>query len=233
MIQRVLPKQAPPYLASKWLHFDFLVETAELRTFFTSIDKPLLLFSTMGVQQKGGNCFTQDSFLTCYEEYLKALRSSQKNDDRAFRFFFTACLTLDEACVRALDLADNKEMIIPYLPCVQMQMHRFIYSSLDHSFKTQSFGQNSISWGVRLSYPVLFQHPETRTVEKALDQTKFCNGALLPHIRAFLRNMTVATPFIIENKRVNMSSRLGKQCFSWINQHPDLVLKNLTVEKIL
>ena len=229
---RILPKDAPTYLASKWLHFDLLVETDEFRAFFDSIDEPFFLFSTMGVQLKDKNVLSVDSFLSSWQRYIDELKASKKPDDREYRFFFTALLTLEKSAVRALDLPRDKEMIVPYTPCVQMQMHRFIYSNIDQSFKTQSFGQTSVSWGMRLSYPLLYQHPETREVEKALDKTRFVNASLVTLIRSWLRKTTVATPFVIEGKRVNATSRLGKGCFSWINQHHDLLAKNLKVHML-
>jgi len=226
---RISPKKAPPYLASKWLHFDLLVDTQEFRQLFDSLGSSISLFSTMGVQPKDKSRIVIEEFLQVWQRYIDDLQQSKKVDERLYRFFFTALLTQDESYIRALDLPDDKEMIVPYAPCLQMQFHRFIYSKTDKSFKSQSFGQTALSWGVRLSYPQLFQYPETRAVENALKKEKFSNAELVPALRSWLRKQTIPTPFLIDGKKVVTTSRLGKNCFSWINAHPDLRANNLEV----
>ncbi len=45
--------------------------------------------------------------------------------------------------------------------------------------------------------------------------------------KQWVRDNTRATPFSVEGKKINATMRLGKNCFSWINHHPQL--KNLCV----
>lgn len=215
-LQKILPKDAPQFLASKWLHLDFLVDLQEFEKLFS---EPFSLFSTLGVQPEGKNSITKEQFLTAWQRYIGTIQAGACVQDNDYRFFFTAILTQDLAAIRALELADNKEIIIPYEPIVQMQLHRFAYSEADEKFHSQAFGKTSVSWGVRISYPQLFQSPTTRQV---LEGNSFSNIKLFKHIQSWLREVSIATPFIVQGRRVNVPIRLGKNCLSWINQHSDL-----------
>lgn len=230
--ERISTKDAPVFLASKWLHFDFLVETVEIKELFDSIEAPLYLFSTMGVQQNGKNSIAMRDFFDCWQRYIDTLKSGKSVQDSDIRFFFTACLTRDLKALRTQQLANEREVIIPYEPIVQMQLHRFSYSQTDNKFHSQAFGDESVSWGVRLSYPQLYQYPHTRVVENALDETKFINASLVPTIRAWLRKMTLPTPFIVDGVQINEPMRIGRGCFSWINNHCDLIRRQIQVKSL-
>jgi len=225
-LQRLLPKQAPTFLASKWLHIDLLTESME--SLFEAMPE-FFHFSTLGVQEKGKNAIQRADFLSSWHCYISDLKNGKVSDDFRFRFFATSLFTTTLESIRALDIADDKEIIIPYEPCLQMQLHRFTYSSLDHKFHSMAFGQNSISWGVRLSYPQLFQYPHTRVVEEALDAERFQNATLFLAVRQWMRANTQPTPFEIKGMRVNVPMRIGKECFSWINNHPELKNRGLQV----
>jgi hypothetical protein len=215
-LQRILPKDALQFLASKWLHLDFLVDQKEFETLFC---EPFFLFSTLGVQPQGKNTITKEQFLTTWQCYIDTIQSGSIVQDNDYRFFFTAILTQDLGAIRALDLPDNKEIIIPYEPIVQMQLHRFAYSEADGKFHSQAFGKTSVSWGVRISYPQLFQSPTSREV---LAGNSFSNIKLFKHIQSWLREVSIATPFIVQGRRMNVPIRLGKNCLPWINKHSDL-----------
>ena len=230
--ERISTKDAPVFMASKWLHFDFLVETDELKELFDSIGTPIFLFSTMGVQQKNKSQIPLDQFLHTWQRYLETLKSGKGVQDSEFRFFFTACLTRDLKALRAVDIANEREVISAYEPMVQMQIHRFSYSETDKKFHSQAFGADSISWGLRLSYPQLYQYPQTRVVENALDEAKFINASIVPQIRSWLRKVSLPVPFIVDEVHTNEPMRIGRGCFSWINTHPDLVRKHIQVKTL-
>jgi hypothetical protein len=223
---RLAPKQAPVFLASKWLHLDLLVES--LDSLFDSMPS-FFHFSTLGVQLRGANAIQRGDFAHCWQTYINDLKNGKIPQDPSLRFYCTSVLTTTLDAVRALDIADDKEIIIPYEPVVQMQLHRFSYSSLDSKFHSMAFGQNSISWGVRLSYPQLFQYPQTRQVEEALDETRFANATLFLACRQWMREHTRPTPFEFQGVRTNVPMRIGKECLTWINNHPELALRGLSV----
>jgi hypothetical protein len=230
--EMVSPKMAPQFLASKWIHFDFLVETAELAKLFLTLGEPLFLFSTMGVQEKGKSRILPDEFLAAWERYIECLRQGNKVDDPDFRYFFTAIMSYELNAMRSVEIPGEREVIIPYEPIMQMQMHRFTYSLDCKKIHSQAFGEGSISWGIRLSYPQLFQYPQTRQVEAAQNVAKFKNALLVSKVRSWLREVSVPTPLEISGQRQNVPIRLGKSCFPWINNHFDLVRKDLRVHML-
>lgn len=225
---RCSPKEAPIYLASKFLHFELLIEKEDFDRFFEALGE-VFLFSTLGVQLKGQNAISKERFLATWQDYIDDLRHGKAIDDSKFRFAFTLLLTSYNDALRAIAIGDDKEIITPYEPAIQLQLHRFGYSTIDGKFRPMVFGEKSVSWGVRLSYPQLFQYPETRQVMDALDEEKFPNAKLFNSLRYWIRHNTQAVPFLVEGKRVNIPMRISKGCFSWINNHKELIDRGLSI----
>lgn len=225
----ILPKEAPPFLASKWLHLDLLIETDSMKELLEHLPKPLYLFSTLGVQPRSGNAISHERFLQVWQSYLDVLKNGQSPPDCDFRFFFTACLSAELHALRAIDIGQDREIIAPYEPIIQMQIHRFSYSSIDDKFHSMAFSEKSISWGIRLSYPQLYQYPHTRQVIEALNEERFSNAKLFNILRRWIRHHTQATPFLVGGQRVNVPMRIDKACFSWINNHAELRNRGLQV----
>lgn len=225
----VLPKEAPVYLASKWIHLDLLVDKESFEGLLDSFGVPLYLFSTLGVGKKGSHEVSKEAFLDAWQRYIACIQEGRLPQEADFRFLFTLALTCDLGALRSVVIDAAREVIIPYLPLMQMQIHRFSFSKLDKKFHSMAFGEKSIFWGVRLSYPQLFQHPDTRQVEDALDETKFPNAALFSRLKSWMRQNSQPTPFVVDGKRENVPMRIGKSCFSWINRHPGLLDAGLSV----
>ena len=233
-LRRITAKEAPPFLASKWLHLDLLIDANEMLDLFSFIRQHasnVFLFSTLGVQPRGQNFLEQEQFLAAWQRYITILQSGNIPQDANFRFFFTAVMTVTTDALRAIDIKDDKEIIMACEPIVQMQLHRFIYSQTDEKFRSMIFGENSISWGVRFSYPQIFQHPLTRMVEDSLEEQRFVNASIFATIRQWIRQCTMPTPFVIEEKRINVPIRIGKECLGWINNHPELIARNIYVQR--
>lgn len=188
-----------------------------------------MLYSTLGVQLRGQNAIKEEVFLAAFQEYIVTIKSGQEVDDARFRFVFTALLSAYDSALRAITIGEDKEIITPYEPAIQIQLHRFGYSTLDGKFRPMVFGEKSVSWGLRFSYPQLFQYPQTREVMEALDESKFPNATLFNKLRRWIRHNTQATPFLVDGKRVNIPMRIGKECFSWINNHKELTRRGLSV----
>lgn len=209
-------------MASKWLHFDVLCETEELEKLFQSFGEPFYIYSTLGVGKTGEHALSQESFLDAWQRYLDELKAGLLPEDRNYRFFFTAVCTKTLDAIRAVDIGNERQIIISYEPLLQMQIHRFSYSSMEKKIYSMSFGEKSVFWGIRISYPQLFQYPNTRVVEDALDASRFCNAELFSHVKNWVRKTTQPTPFMIEDKKVMDPMRISKASFSWINNHAGL-----------
>lgn len=225
----IKPTEAPTFFASKWQHIDLLVEASDFEELFQSTSEPIFLFSTMGLQPKDKNCISHSDFLSAWERYTSLLKEGEKVVDAEFRFFFTLALSYCQEAVRVLDFPDGRETVVPYAPIVQMQMHRMSYSVQDGKFHSQAFGPESISWGVRLSYPQLYQDPIKRSVENGFDEAVFVNARLFSRIRSWVRRVSLPVHFTVNGAKIMAPCRLGRDSFRWIDKHPDLVRKQLTV----
>jgi hypothetical protein len=223
-----MTKSHKPLQASKWLHIQFLIDSEEMKELF-SVLSPFVHFSVMGVTEQGGNRLEHQQFLEAYQRYIATLKEGKSPQDSDYRFFFTGILTKTEETVTVLPLPDNREMVRPILPCIQMQLHRFDYSKVDHEIRPMVLGKETISWGVQCSYPQLFQDPETAAVLNALDETLFPNASLFRAMREWIRRHSDPTPFIIQGKKEVVPIRLGKMCRSWIGSHKELQLHGLKI----
>ncbi len=218
----LLPKEAPTYMASKWIHLDLLVSTEKMKSLFDSFGEPLHLFSALGVAKKGDHELSVSLFLEVWQRYIDTLKEGSIPNDADFRFYFTAAITKTLTAIRAIDVGNDKEIIIPYEPVIQMQIHRFNYSAQDGKFHSMSFGKESISWGIRLSYPQLYQFPDTRQIEDALDAARFVNAELFAKLRGWVRANTQPTPFVVNGNKVYDPMRIDKECLGWIANHAQL-----------
>lgn len=220
--------KAPLFLASKWLHFDLLVDTSTMKELFSTLGKPLFQVSTLGVAKKGTSQIDEKTFLEVWQRYLDVLKRGESPNDAEFRFFFTSSFTRDLKALFFLDVGSDREIVSPIEPLLQMQIHRFHYSKEDAKFHPMSFGEKSISWGVRISYPQLFQYPDTRVVEDAT-KSQFINADLLIQLKNWIRRYTQPTPFIARGKKIYEPMRIDKECLSWIDCHAHLRREGLQI----
>ena len=186
----------------------------------------VLFFSTLGPSKE---CrFLKDDFIKSYEHYLQVLMTDVVLDE-PFRFHFTTIITKSEDAIATIALPDGRHMVQPLKPILQMRPHRLGYSRVDGEFRPLVFGQKSISWGVQISYPQLYQDPKNRVVSNALDEELFENTSLYYALKDFIRKQTLPTPFVVDGAITRVPMRLGKDCFSWINGHKELTLQGVEV----
>ena len=98
-------------------------------------------------------------------------------------------------------------------PIVRLKPHALVQSSVDGSWRSSVSG---IAWGLQFCYPQIVQDEETFEVTKV--DKRFPNTELFWKIRRWIRTHTL--PVTIDGQR--LSVRLGRACFDWINQHPQL-----------
>ncbi len=123
-------------------------------------------------------------------------------------------------------VADGRFLMKIGKPVIQIQAHFFTYSSLDGVFRPMTMGPESIFWGLQFSFPQIYQNPKTMEL---LEVEESANSELFQKVRRWVRDATRATPFVVEGKKVNATIRIGKNCFSWIKNHPQLAAKKLGI----
>lgn len=170
---------------------------------------------------------TEENFVISHEQFLQAYAQYVENlgqDESAFKPYFSAVFSCSRSALYAQPLTNGKYLIKAKSPVIQLQRHHFIYSDTFHS---GVMGQESISWGVQFSYPQLYLDPHTKGIGKV--DNRFPNTELFKKCAEWVRNHTLPTPFLIGDQKKVEPMRLGKHCFTWINDHPGLKKRGLCV----
>jgi len=214
------PEREGVYQGSKWLKFQVLCDGDELESLFNRLF-PFSLFPLTGVVD--GKAIPIEAFLSEYRSWIEGLKEGRIPEERALRKILAAALVEDVGALWLQEVAGKGYLVKIGKPVVQAQAHWFSYSKADSVFRPMSMGSNSIFWGIQFSYPQIYQDPKTMELKEAEA------GRVFELLRLWVREFTRATPFVVEEKRINASIRLGKQCFSWIGRHPQLAEQGISI----
>lgn len=221
-------RKLAPMQASKWLKLPILMETQELESLFKFLGD-FDIFQTTGILPLGGGKIDKVEFLRVYEEYLSSLKKGEIPDENTYRAYFSSVISTNDEALFALPVEGGRQVIRIRRPIVQLQSHRFDYSEMDGNYRSMVFGVDSILWGLQFSYPQICQDSKTKEVYQVVEGPEFPNTQLFKKIQKWSRENTVPTPMIANEIKTNLPMRLGKGCFSWINNHPQLIKKGLRV----
>ncbi|MDP1834344.1 MAG: hypothetical protein Q8K75_00295 [Chlamydiales bacterium] len=216
-----------PLQAAKWLKVQVLLDVMEMRTLLETLGD-ISIYQTGVILPKHQGKVTVDQFLEVYQTYIEMLKRGEVPEDNAFRQMFSSIFTRVLDALYALDLGEDQVIIRPCSPIVQSQLHRLGFSHIDNKFRSMVFGKDSLSWGIQFSYPQLFEDPDSKEIVEVGDE--FPNTALFKDLQRWIRHNTLPTPFMVNDERVNIPVRLGKQCFEWINNHPQLAQHQLKIK---
>lgn len=222
----VKSKMAGPMQVSKWLSCPMLIDEIEMSHLMQFI-APFEIFITSGILSKDEGWISKDEFLNCYTEYVSSLRSGQVPNDNRIQKYFSAVFTRSNQALYSVVIDENRHMIKVDQPVVQLQMHRIALGA-DNKFRSMVLGQNSIFWGIQFAFPQLYQDANMQVIT-IREHEDFPNSALFVSIQKWMRVHTVPTPFLVDEMKVNVPFRLGKACFEWINNHPQLKATNVRV----
>ena len=219
--------------ASKWIKHPVLVDTAEMQDLLKMLS-PSDLFIVSQPVTKEDAWVSPDKFIKFYSEYIDALKSGSIPNEETLRHYFSSILTRDyDQVLYAMPVGKQEKFLIKALkPIIQLQLHHFYFSPLDTTFHSMVLSEESVTWGIQFSYPQLCLDLKTKEIKKVKDTEEFPNTELFSKLTKWVRASTMPTPFIWQGRRINPPIRLGKSCFSWINQHPGLRGKGLEVLQI-
>lgn len=217
------PAQEGVYQGSKYLKFQVLCDAEELRTLFESI-QPCWLFLLTGVGD--GKAITTEKFLAEYSSWVELLKQGKLPTDSQLRQILAAALTAELDALWKQEVPGSRFIVKMAKPVVQVQAHFFTYSDLDGVFRPNTMGAKNIFWGLQFSFPQIYQDPKTMEL---LEVEEFPNAELFQKIKHWVREYTRATPFVVGGKKTNVPIRLGKNCFSWIHNHPQLIEQGIGV----
>lgn len=222
------PSSARIMEASKWLSTPALIDVEEMNNLLQTLD-PFSIYLTGIVLPRETGEVNKKEFLECYEGYIEALKKGIIPQEKDYRPWFSSIFSVTNESVYEVLLDQNRHIIRPDNPVIQLQSHQLSYSSLDGKFRSMVFGTESLLWGIQFSYPQLFRDPESKEVKKVDESPLFPNTNLFRRLQKWMRIYTIPTPFIVNNNITHVPIRIGKNCLTWINQHPQLNKKNLKV----
>ncbi|HNA61917.1 MAG TPA: hypothetical protein PKW79_02450 [Rhabdochlamydiaceae bacterium] len=203
------------YSVSKWMKHPVLLDFSEMEVLLNHLS-PFTIYNVSEILPFNHLEVTKDQFLGSYKHYIEGIKSG----NFLLSNYFSCALTATPLAVYACSVGPDKYLVKPLLPLIQMQQHRFFPSKAAGAFHSMVMSPGSIHWGIQFSYPQIFQRGNLFT--KVSDPQQFPNTPLFTKLVQWLRTYTVPTTFIWEGKKIATPFRLGKQCFSWINTHPQL-----------
>jgi len=211
------------FQAAKWLHIQALVEPEELELLF---EHPFDLYPLSGAFPLQKFPIEKQFFLSIYRSWITRLKDGNAPDEEELRTYQALAWAHDASALWLQKVAGERYIARPCEPVIQCQVHQMGYSTIDGLFRPMVLSNESIFWGLQFSFPQVYQHPKTGE----LFETKV--SELFQALRKWSREHTVATPMLVDGKRINLPMRLGKRCFSWINNHPHLKAKHLAVMEL-
>jgi len=220
-------REEPPYQASKWQQMQLLVEPSELEALFQELGD-FSLFRLGGIFEAGEEEISTSEFVSHYSNYIDCLKQGEIPDKFPWG---AAALTTERGSLYLVEVAGGKQMVGIRRPVIQVQEHFFDYSQDDQKFRSMVYGTECITWGLQLSYPQIFTDPKTAAICNVLTDEGFPNTALFREFQRWVRRHTLPTPFVVEECKTNSPIRIGKSCLSWINRHPGLKTKGITVDE--
>jgi hypothetical protein len=204
------------YQGSKYLKYQVLCDLKDLRGLFQRLGA-FKIYPLTGLVS--GEAIEQDAFAQEYGRWIEGLKMGRLPTDSDLKKILACAFSLDEDALWKQQVPGGRFFIKMGKPCVQVQAHFFSYSPVDGVFRPMTMGPLNIFWGLQFSFPQIYQDAKTMEFLKAGGAP---NAELFQTIKQWVRDFTRATPFVVEETRTNVPIRLGKNCFSWIHNHPQL-----------
>ena len=210
--------QEGQYQGSKYLKVQVLCDGDELEQW---IDGSFSIYPLTGFSD--GNPISPEIFLQEYRCWIEELKQGRLPTDQALRRLLACAFAEDPKALWKQEVPGGRYLIKMGKPLIQVQAHFFTYSSIDAVFRPMTMGQSSIFWGLQFSFPQIYQDPKT------MEFFEVDPSPLFQKMKQWVRDATRATPFVVDGKRTNVPIRLGKNCFSWIHNHPQLIQQQIGV----
>lgn len=210
-----------PFRASKWIDLQVLLNVKECEALCSELAS-MRIFDASGVHSVGDGEIPIADFVSRYASYLQAL----ENGEDAPHLPLNGVWTRDLDALYAIHIDEQRELIKPCLPVIQVQAASLAYSEENACLKPKVFGADCILWGLQFSYPQLFQDPKTQEIVKV---DGFPNTELWQTLRRWVRRHTRPTPFLIQGSVVNSPVRVGNESLEWASTHPQLQAQGLAL----
>ncbi|MDF2549614.1 MAG: hypothetical protein K0S07_681 [Chlamydiales bacterium] len=227
-MERIIEKtleESSPLQASKWIQIPFLLGVAEWDAFLELLSEALF-YQSKGVLERGQGKIAVGNLKEGYRCYIQALQRGELPDMNAFNASFHAFISLELDALYALKIDAKRCLIKASRPVIHLQPHRMEFSS-DGSLRSQVYGLEPVEWGLKIAYPTLYQRSDGQVCQ--VFPEKGVNTRLFEKMQRWLRFHSSYASFIINGQKKTHSIRLGKEVLPWINNHPQLSKKGVTV----
>lgn len=201
-------------LFSKWQKIQVLLDPIEMENLLRYLS-PLAILNISEVVPFDKTSLTIDTFMNKYQKYIDMLRGKTPKQ----KISLTYALSQQIENFRAIAVGQKQYICRPLQPEVHMQTHEFLLDS-NGKILPQVFSKETISWGIQLSYPAIFQNAYTMEVIQAT-RTSFNGWKVFSCIRNWIRTHTLPLPVHYQEKIIQLPIRLGKKAATWIQDHVD------------
>lgn len=217
-----------PLQASKWLSLQVLIDEEEMAALCQALE-PFEIYRTGAVVPAGEGKIPLTAFIDSYAHYIQQLKRGEIPKMEEYHSYFSTLFTVTPEVLYSIAAGDDRQLLRLSKPAIQLQPHSLDYSPYDGKFRPMVLGLNSIMWGIQYSYPQLYQDPLNKEVLSVGQEEIFPNTLLFRTLQRWVRHNTIPTPFQVEGRTINVPMRLGKNCLSWINHHPQLASRKLQI----
>jgi len=215
LIKKSSIQKEGPYLASKWHKLYFLLSKSEFIELFEGLE--------FSIHPLGGIIKEKDLFIS-FEKIASSYGTNLTafyKEKKAFKMP-SYLLTNNRDALYIIDGRENEVMLKIKKPVLYLKPHFF---TISEGKVHATLGKEAIYWGFCLSYPQIFQDPETKKFEKI--NKRYSNTDLFITLRKKLRSISSCITFLVNDKKVVSSYRLGKELA--LQTHPDLKRKNIVL----
>ncbi len=217
----------PSLQASKWLSFQLLLDPIEMSALLDILE-PIVFYRVGLPLILGEEKRSKEDFLHAYQQYCKSLSLQKIPDSGFFKKEFSNALTADINDLSFKELEGGRLIGTIIHPVLVMQLNNLSYSQEEGMFRAMVHGLNTITWGVQISFPQLYQDAQSGEVLESFKEG-LPNAQKFKKLRHFVQDETVAACFFVEGKSVQATVRIGKKAQEWVNQHPQLLERNIRV----
>ena len=204
-------KAVNKYQISKIQTIRVLLGDVEYRRLFEELGVETLVSLGQITESKAARI----SVKTYVKEYQYYLEELQQNASYPLR---TIGIDEESAFIEK-QLADGRVCMLPQRPFIQIQEHTFMITS-DGRVQSMCFGEESIRWGVQISYPALFYNSEMGQPQEVLKMSHFANTKIFLRLRRYLRHASIpVTLQLQQHALLRTTFRMGRDCKGWANRY--------------
>lgn len=152
-------------------------------------------------------------------KFITEIETTLDLDISPYRIPFSSALSQDSSDFSVTNLAGEKVLVKPRQPVIQLRPLSLSISP-DGALQTKSWGKDHIFWGIQLSYPQIFQDPDTKEIIQAL--ANHPNGKLFKEILRWFRHHTKPVSLAKREKSLAFSLKVGSKSVYLLAKHEQI-----------